>query len=82
MRVFAPYNPLLLLAGSMGIALSGLAAAEPVEFFENKVRPLLVEHCYSCHSAEAEAKGKLKAAHGFAGGPQERRGLRSGAHAR
>jgi hypothetical protein len=45
----------------MGIALSGPAAAEQVEFFENKVRPLLVEHCYSCHSAEAEAKGKLKA---------------------
>ena len=61
MRVFAPYNPLLLLAGSMGIALPGRAAAESVEFFENKVRPLLVEHCYSCHSAEAEAKGKLKA---------------------
>jgi hypothetical protein len=30
-------------------------------FFENKVRPLLVEHCYRCHSAAAEAKGKLKA---------------------
>jgi hypothetical protein len=45
----------------MGIALSGPAAAEQVEFFENKVRPLLVEHCYSCHSAEAETKGKLKA---------------------
>ena len=61
MPVFAIHHPLLLLAGSMGIALSGPAAAEQVEFFENKVRPLLVEHCYSCHSAEAEAKGKLKA---------------------
>ena len=61
MPVFAIHNPLLLLAGSIGIALSGPAAAEQVEFFENKVRPLLVEHCYSCHSAEAEAKGKLKA---------------------
>ena len=61
MPVFAIHNPLLLLAGSIGIALSGPAAAEQVEFFENKIRPLLVEHCYSCHSAEAEAKGKLKA---------------------
>ena len=45
------------------MALSGLGAAEAekLEFFENKVRPLLVEHCYGCHSAEAEAKGKLKA---------------------
>ena len=25
-----------------------------LEFFENKVRPLLVEHCYECHSANAE----------------------------
>ncbi|MEM9701366.1 MAG: DUF1549 domain-containing protein, partial [Planctomycetota bacterium] len=28
--------------------------AEQLAFFENKVRPLLVEHCYDCHSAEAE----------------------------
>jgi hypothetical protein len=25
-----------------------------VEFFENRVRPVLVEHCYSCHSHEAK----------------------------
>src|SRR5438477_11505884 len=34
------------------------AAAEPgraqVEFFEKKVRPVLVEHCYSCHAAGAK----------------------------
>jgi len=29
---------------------------EQVEFFEKQVRPLLVEHCYSCHS---QAKGSL-----------------------
>lgn len=29
-------------------------------FFENKIRPVLVEHCYSCHSlAEGEASGEL-----------------------
>src|SRR4051812_33105359 len=27
------------------------------EFFESRIRPLLVEHCYKCHSGEAE---KLK----------------------
>ncbi|MCE9566430.1 MAG: DUF1549 domain-containing protein [Planctomycetes bacterium] len=31
-----------------------------VDFFEKKIRPILTEHCYSCHSAEAEAKKKLK----------------------
>ncbi len=27
---------------------------EQVEFFESKVRPILVEHCYACHSTGAE----------------------------
>ncbi|MFT5322904.1 MAG: mono/diheme cytochrome c family protein [Planctomycetaceae bacterium] len=31
---------------------------EQLEFFETKIRPLLVERCFSCHSAKAE---KLKA---------------------
>jgi hypothetical protein len=39
-----------------------LAAAEflaaDLEFFENKIRPLLAEHCYKCHSAKSK---KLKA---------------------
>jgi Protein of unknown function (DUF1549)/Protein of unknown function (DUF1553)/Planctomycete cytochrome C len=35
--------------------------SEKLEFFESKVRPLLVEHCYECHSEGAEAKGTLKA---------------------
>ena len=33
---------------------------ESLAFFENKIRPVLVEQCYSCHSQEAAAKGKLK----------------------
>ena len=41
-----------------------LAAQKPdkkgVEFFEKKIRPVLVEHCYSCHSAKAKkVKGEL-----------------------
>src|SRR5437762_12557633 len=27
-----------------------------VEFFEKKVRPVLVEHCYGCHSEAAKKK--------------------------
>ena len=34
--------------------------AKQVEFFENRIRPVLVEQCYSCHSAEAKGKKKLK----------------------
>ena len=33
-----------------------------LDFFEAKIRPVLVKHCYQCHSAEAAAKGKLKGA--------------------
>ena len=30
---------------------------EKADFFENKIRPVLIEHCYKCHSAP-KAKGK------------------------
>jgi hypothetical protein len=34
--------------------------AKGVEFFEKKIRPVLIEHCYACHSASAEkVKGGL-----------------------
>ncbi|MEO2088159.1 MAG: DUF1549 domain-containing protein, partial [Gemmataceae bacterium] len=44
---------LLLLAVSPGAEPD----AKQVEYFETKIRPVLVEHCYSCHSAGAK---KLK----------------------
>lgn len=39
-----------------------LAADPPaIEFFESKIRPVLFEHCYSCHSSNAKSvKGGLK----------------------
>ncbi|GAB5405193.1 MAG: DUF1549 domain-containing protein [Aureliella sp.] len=33
--------------------------AEGIEFFEAKIRPVLVEHCAECHSNETEASGGL-----------------------
>ncbi len=50
---------------TLGIATSSAAdapklTAAQTEFFETKVRPVLVEHCYKCHSAGAEKiKGGL-----------------------
>ena len=37
-------------------------AADPAgaDFFESKIRPILVEHCYACHSADAADQKKLK----------------------
>jgi hypothetical protein len=47
----------LLLCGS---GASALRANEGFAFFEAKVRPLLVKHCYECHSEEAgKQKGGL-----------------------
>ncbi|GAB4156145.1 MAG: PSD1 and planctomycete cytochrome C domain-containing protein [Planctomycetaceae bacterium] len=34
--------------------------AEELAFFEKKIRPVLVQHCYSCHSAKAAKTQKLK----------------------
>jgi hypothetical protein len=58
-----PGTPSALIA-----ALAVLAAALPVRaadagtgFFEKKVRPVLVQHCYRCHSTEANKhKGGLE----------------------
>ncbi|MFM2096027.1 MAG: hypothetical protein RIS70_3151, partial [Planctomycetota bacterium] len=40
------------------------SATEPsradIDFFESKIRPVLVEHCYACHSRQAESAGKLR----------------------
>ena len=50
----------------MGVTFSlfwagmSLAGAGEFDFFEAKVRPVLVEHCYKCHSVEAgKSKGGL-----------------------
>ena len=58
--------PFFLLAALGLVALpaaDGPVVPDPgqVEFFESKVRPLLSEQCFGCHSAAAEARGKLKA---------------------
>src|SRR5262249_59055328 len=35
--------------------------AEGIEFFEKKVRPVLVKHCYQCHGEDAKKrKGELR----------------------
>lgn len=36
------------------------ADRDGVAFFEAKIRPVLIKHCYQCHSAEAEKSKKLR----------------------
>ncbi len=57
---------LLLLTLALGfLSLTNRCLAQDgragVEFFEKKIRPVLVEHCYQCHSADAKKNKKLKA---------------------
>src|SRR5439155_4231915 len=45
---------------SAALASSAQFKSEDYDFFEKKIRPVLVEHCYKCHSASAEkVKGNL-----------------------
>jgi len=37
-----------------------VAGSEQVVFFEKKVRPILAENCYACHSAETKPSGGLR----------------------
>jgi hypothetical protein len=39
------------------IALYGQSSAQELEFFENKVRPVLARHCYSCHGPDKQFSG-------------------------
>ncbi len=61
--------PLLLLwalaiAGPGSPALS--QSSDPVELFEKKIRPLLAEHCQTCHNSEIRTAGlDLSSADGF-----------------
>lgn len=60
MRTFLPALLLLALPPTVRAADPPLKP-EAVEFFEKKIRPVLVTHCYSCHSAEAKKiKGGLR----------------------
>ena len=39
--------------------LDETGSVELLHLFENRIRPILIEHCYECHSAETEAAGGL-----------------------
>ena len=51
----------LVIAWTCTVVRADPLDPKSVEFFEQKVRPLLADKCYSCHSAEAQKNKKLKA---------------------
>ncbi len=52
----------LLWLSAMSVRGAEPADEKGFDFFETKIRPVLVQHCYECHSAEAQKAGKLKGA--------------------
>ncbi|HCN78446.1 MAG TPA: hypothetical protein DIT13_14790, partial [Verrucomicrobiales bacterium] len=57
MTRFCQFSACLLILPAAGAALR---ADDGARFFENEVRPLLVKHCYECHSLESgKQKGGL-----------------------
>ncbi|MEX2027308.1 MAG: c-type cytochrome domain-containing protein, partial [Pirellulaceae bacterium] len=60
-RRFFPFLAAAALAIGRLAAAEEPLTAEQTEFFEAKIRPVLVKHCYECHSAESkELQGSLK----------------------
>lgn len=47
----------------LGMSIAGLSlqsaslGADDTEFFEKKIRPVLIEHCFECHSGESKESG-------------------------
>jgi hypothetical protein len=48
------------VASAIGGGLAGAATPEDAEFFELRVRPVLAEHCFSCHGGKEEVEGELR----------------------
>ena len=63
MKRFSHYSSATICLGlltGVGDVFAAEPTAEGLAFFEKKIRPVLVEHCYKCHSASSEkVKGEL-----------------------
>jgi hypothetical protein len=49
-----------ILIALLCLPIMGRADDSGVEFFEKKIRPILLDECYQCHSQENEIKGDLR----------------------
>ncbi|MBX3450655.1 MAG: PSD1 domain-containing protein [Planctomycetaceae bacterium] len=67
-----------VLAGSGFQSASAADDPAGLEFFESRIRPVLVEQCYSCHSADAASQGKLRGGLSLDSRPAMRRGGETG----
>lgn len=51
---------LLLTTTALGSVYATEPDAAKIEFFEKKVRPILIDNCYTCHSADTKPSGGLR----------------------
>jgi cytochrome c553 len=52
--------PLALSAQEISLSSDSMLTLEQAEFFESKIRPALIKHCYKCHAEEGDkVKGGL-----------------------
>lgn len=64
MSRFRPHSvlvPALIALPLLAAALGSVPAsgADSVEFFESRIRPLLIEHCHDCHAVDSKTQGGL-----------------------
>ena len=55
-----PVAVVLVFPFRSALADEAKPSAEALEFFEKKIRPLLVNNCYNCHSADNKPAGGLR----------------------
>ncbi len=59
-RIVAVYLFLLFSQSLLSSTIEASPSKDELAFFEQKIRPILIEHCYECHSEKAEKlKGNL-----------------------
>ena len=59
-RLFPIIASVAALLPVCAVAQTAEPEAASLDFFEKKVRPLLVENCYGCHSADTKPSGGLR----------------------
>ncbi|MAB90507.1 MAG: hypothetical protein CMJ90_13755, partial [Planctomycetes bacterium] len=60
MRTRPPLTALLIL---VALPLPAAPGQDARDFFENRIRPVLAEHCYRCHNSSGEQRGGLALDH-------------------
>lgn len=48
-----PFRATIFCGAAVSLAALGMAQTTAEDHFESKIRPILADHCYACHSAQA-----------------------------